>query len=229
MTSPYSNANSTAFVLLLCICCLPTYNTAANILGFFPEILDSQLFIHCRIADVLAGMGHNVTVIAPAPNPIIESRYHFTYVPLPHESVRPLPKLEIEDYNSLWNHMTVLRYHLEVSDAMLEEKIMRRWFVNAKTDDFDLLILSYQVNDFPIGIARLYNCPVILSTARVPTLDLHQLVGNPYELSYVPTEYWTIMQTQMEYMDIYTNIWKILWYQFFVLPVKEAEIKKYYW
>lgn len=180
------------FLLLGIIAALQCVDSA-RILGFFPSPSKSHLIVHSALADVLAENGHNVTVVATLPKLDENAAYRHIHVNLPDQVNTDDYLLEIVNnpmpfYKRFGGLMTLIMDH---SNATMYHPTVQRLMVK---ESFDLVILGYFINDFHLGLAAHFQCPVIVSFMLQPLTILHEMVGNPAEISYVPTIFSEITQ-----------------------------------
>lgn len=215
MSTPGDNTPHTAKVftcafLLLTVCCLPSYISSANILCFFPTFSPTTLYLHSHIAQVLANSGHNVTVIGTLPNPLLRSVYQYIEIKFTLTQMEMLKPFERTNSTAFEDFLPMLENAVLLSDMTLSKPLMQNWIKNAKQSDFDLLILGYFLNDFPMGLASLYNCPIIISMTSGPAFWIDRLVGNPAEGRYVPSVL-TPYSQPMDFENSWNNFWITFW------------------
>uniref|UniRef100_A0A0A1XSN0 UDP-glucuronosyltransferase 2B31 n=1 Tax=Zeugodacus cucurbitae TaxID=28588 RepID=A0A0A1XSN0_ZEUCU len=217
---------SCAFLLLIG-CSLPTYTSAANILCFFQTFSATTLYMHSQIAELLAWSGHNVTVIGTIPNMLPAARYRYIQIKFPKRHLELLSPFQRGNRTVYWEFIVMFGNTLLLSDLAFSQPLMQKWMKNAKEDDFDLLIFGYFLNDFQMGLASLYKCPIIISATTAPTFWLNRLVGNPAESSYVPSAL-TPYSQPMDFWNSWWNFWIVLLERTYFSRVMEQENDEFF-
>ncbi|XP_018784289.1 PREDICTED: UDP-glucuronosyltransferase 2B4-like isoform X1 [Bactrocera latifrons] len=225
--TPHTAKVFTCAFLLLTACWLPTLISSANILGFFPTFSTTTLFHHCRIAELIARTGHNVTVIGTIENARPRAPYRYIQIELPSEQLGKLRPFEWRNRTAYWDFLKMLSNTLLLSDMALSQPLMKDWIKHAKESDFDLLIFGYFLNDFQMGLASLYKCPIIISITTGPAFWINRLVGNPAEGSYVPSALTPFAQP-MNLFDSWFNFWIVLWERTYFSRVLDQENEGYF-
>lgn len=174
---------------------------------------------------ILADAGHNVTVVTQVPYPDTSKNYKHIQLNIPEimnknflvdvvNKPRPFYKLfmDMSEMVFVTSNLTIL------------EPQMQHLMANEK---FDLVILGYFFNDFQIGIAAHFNCPIIINYMIQPITTLNDFVGNPRELSYVPNLFIEAKQP-MGFMQrlknfVYTEVIERILY-----GLNDMEQRKYY-
>lgn len=184
--------------------------SSARILGLFTSPNKSHLIIHMGVAKALADAGHNVTVVSTMPYKAQrKENYRLIHLEtgktLSTEFMKKLinePKPFHDIYEGLVDQTikgtNATFYTPEMKNLMAEE-------------EFDLVIMGYFYNDFQIGIAAHFKCPIILSFMFQTISPLDNLIGNPLELSYVPAVYTGLKQPMG-----FINRMKIFYYMHFI-------------
>lgn len=158
---------------------------SAKILGLFTRFSRSHLIIHLSVAKSLIDEGHDVTLVTTVP--LQYKNPNFTHILLsPFEidikGVERLYNFTRYQYIDLYYkpvvHITNMQYNALKSFEFQE-------LLN--TSKFDLLLLGYSMNDFQLVVAAQLRIPVILSWVQAPDSPINTYVGNPKEVSYVPT------------------------------------------
>ncbi|XP_073828367.1 UDP-glycosyltransferase UGT4-like [Musca autumnalis] len=178
------NIISILFVLLA-IAVIP--NESARILSIFPSPSLSHLFIHFSVAETLAKDGHNVTVIATAPNPYKNPDIKYIYLKEPMfdaEFARKMVNKPSPIYVKLAHNFGLV---LDMTNNTLNNPLMQQFLRDHKAGDFDLVLLGYGMNDFIFGLGAHFQCPMVLSFMVQSVFTTNSMVGNPAEAAYVPT------------------------------------------
>ncbi|KAH8238010.1 hypothetical protein KR032_010874, partial [Drosophila birchii] len=167
---------------------------SANILGLFPSLSPSHLIIQMSVAKVLAEKGHNVTVVTVLKPVVNHKSINVITVPLTKEEAQQMSDT-IKEMSRSDNSNMVLAM-LRMSGQMdfmfkkmaeaLQQDTVRDLYLN-KDNKFDLVLSGYFMNDFQLGFARKVNAPVIIVATMPPNQMLNPFIGNPLEVSYVPS------------------------------------------
>ncbi|XP_055837485.1 UDP-glucosyltransferase 2-like [Episyrphus balteatus] len=172
------------FSSFLVIASLTVACDGARILGFFPTTSKSHLIIHSAVAKAIAEQGHDVTVVSTHKS--IQKNPPFRYIQLDIDgfSASKLSEMVVNPppfYKKMHVMLTTFNgyansslNHPEVKKLMAEES-------------FDLVILGYFFNDFLLGLGAHFKCPVVLSFMINTVPAVNGYVGNPNEVSYVPS------------------------------------------
>ncbi|KAM7348771.1 UDP-glycosyltransferase UGT4-like isoform 3-T3 [Cochliomyia hominivorax] len=174
-------------LILICNCVKPLQT--ARILSVFPSPSKSHLLIHSAIAQTLAEEGHEVTVVATLPNLYPSANYSYLqvnttlYLSNYAQEMLQHPKHIYFTFHKAVSHI------LDVANDFLNHKTWQNFLALHKSDDFDVIILGYCLEDFMLGLAAHFQCPIILSFMIQPIFPVHSMIANPLELSYFPTLY----------------------------------------
>ncbi|XP_055914356.1 UDP-glycosyltransferase UGT5-like [Eupeodes corollae] len=156
---------------------------SARILGLFPTPFKSHLIIHSAIADALVERGHEVTVVATLPK--INKHSQFRHIQLNIDEFSPtLLAAYINNPPPLYKKYTFFMNEINryTNDSLHHEamqKLMRE-------ESFDLVIQGFILNEFLLGVAAHFKCPVVMSFMIRTLPRVNNLVGNPHEIAYVP-------------------------------------------
>lgn len=60
---------------------------------------------------------------------------------------------------------------------------------NLRNETFDLLVLGYMFNDFQIGVAAHFQCPIVVISTLKSSVLFRQLVGNPDGVAYTASPF----------------------------------------
>ncbi|KAL5273916.1 UGT2A1.2 family protein [Megaselia abdita] len=198
---------------------------SARILGFLPTPQKSHMIIHMSVMKILADAGHDVTVVTQIPYPDATKNYRHIKLDIPEildsnflvdvvNKPRPFYKL----------FMDMSEMVFRTSNLTIFEPQMQHLMAN---EEFDLVILGYFFNDFQIGVAAHFKCPIIINYMIQPITTLNDFVGNPRELSYVPNLFIEAKQPmgliQRLKNFIYTEVIERILY-----GINDMEQRKYY-
>ncbi|XP_037939472.1 UDP-glycosyltransferase UGT5-like [Teleopsis dalmanni] len=166
---------------------LPNETNSANILGFFPGPSKSHFLIHSSIADALGHAGHNVTVLSTVPNINKNGKYNFIHINSSTFADK-FAKEMINDPQPVYKRMgQMLTNVIGMANETMGHPTMQEFLKNHKKSSFDLIIYGYFMNEFHFGLSAYFDCPTVVSFMIQPMLFLNDLVGNPDQISYVPT------------------------------------------
>lgn len=56
-----------------------------------------------------------------------------------------------------------------------------------KKESFDLVVIGWFINDFQVGIASHFNCPLVISFSAKQNSLIRNYVGNPHGISHIPS------------------------------------------
>ncbi|XP_017033758.1 UDP-glycosyltransferase UGT5-like [Drosophila kikkawai] len=167
---------------------------SANILGLFPSLSTSHLIIQMSAAKVLAERGHNVTVVTVLKPVVTHKSINEIIVPLTKEEAQQMSDTIKEMSRSDNSNMVLSMLRMsgqmdfmfkKMAEALKDDRV-RDLYLN-KGNKFDLVLSGYFMNDFQLGFARKVNAPVIIVATMPPNQMLNPFIGNPLELSYVPS------------------------------------------
>lgn len=216
---------SAIFMAMACMFALQT--EAARILGLFPSPSKSHLLIHCAIADTLAEAGHEVTVISTVPNLYKKAKYNFIHVQgamydnkFANDMVNKPAPAYVKFYHTMSSAMAM-------ANNTLNHPTMQEFLGNHKAGDFDVIIMGYFMNDFMLGIAAQFQCPVIMSFMVQPIFPINNMIGNPLEASYVPTLFSGFKQP-MDFWSRLQNMFTIAVEEGFLMNFLRWNMEKLY-
>lgn len=176
--------------------------TAARILGFFPSPSKSHLIVHAAIADALANAGHDVTVIASTKNAYPNAKYKYIQINGTGFGSAMLTGM-INDSAPLYRKFDgMVRAISKSANESITNPRVQRFLEEHRAGAFDLLILGYFMNEFHLGLAMHFQCPIIVSFSAQPMIAIHQLLGNPSEAAYVPT----LLSNLVQRMDFFARM-----------------------
>ncbi|XP_055841743.1 UDP-glycosyltransferase UGT5-like [Episyrphus balteatus] len=159
-------------------------SNSAHILGLFPTPFKSHLIIHSAIADALVERGHDVTVVSTLPK--INKNSKFRHIQLDIKEFSPALLADyINDPPPFYKRYTyfmeeINRYANDSLHHWAMQKLMRE-------ESFDLVIQGFFLNEFLLGVAAHFKCPVVVSFMIRTGPRINSLVGNPQEIAYVPS------------------------------------------
>lgn len=160
---------------------------AARILAVFPAPAKSHLLIHSSIAQTLAADDHNVTVIALFPD-ILSNTQYTSYIHIDGKPIDPSITKDMMEPKPFYMKISQLLNTVfdSANDTMNHSK-MQDFLQKHKPGDFDLIILGYFMNDFMLGLGAHFQCPIVISFMVQPIVPINEMIGNPLEISYVPS------------------------------------------
>lgn len=192
---------------------------SARILGVFTSPAQSHLIIHMSIVKALVERGHNVTVITTMPITEQDKNYRHIHIPIPgfsQEQKARVMKDKVENPKPFWRELPEFLPKIMTMANLTTSSPQVKKLMDEEV--FDLVILGYFFNDFQLGLAAHFKCPVIINFMIQPFTQLLDLSGTPREVSYVPNLFSGIKQP-MGFTDRL--------YNFFYTEVLEAAIYKW--
>ncbi|KAH8282529.1 hypothetical protein KR054_008203, partial [Drosophila jambulina] len=167
---------------------------SANILGLFPSLSPSHLIIQMSVAKVLAERGHNVTVVTVLKPVVTHKSINVITIALTKEeaqqmsdTIKEMSKTDNKNMVlSMLRMMGQMDFMFTKMAETLQHDRVRDLYLN-KDNRFDLVLSGYFMNDFQLGFARKVNAPVVVVATMPPNQMLNPLIGNPLEVSYVPS------------------------------------------
>ncbi|XP_055918385.1 UDP-glycosyltransferase UGT5-like [Eupeodes corollae] len=177
-------------LLILSIIYLSSTTFASNILCLFTSTGQSHLIIHMAIARTLADRGHNVTVVTTLPLKDLNPKYNHIYLPPEEDDISNYRKmLSTVATGTNWWQSTKLLFMANVERVRMQDGAIRnprfQELLNNPGNHFDLLILGIVFNNYQIGVAAHFKCPIILSWINQPPRSLLAYVGSPWSVSSV--------------------------------------------
>lgn len=204
----------------------------ANILGIFPGPTRSALSVAKVILHELAARGHQITVISPFK--IGGNAENITDIQL--DGVQQLfLELGLTNVFNKSNHSPIeettnLIYGTaELADLTLKNQEVQKLLRSDAT--FDLLILHAHMTDSLLGIANHYQIPSIILSTTGSTKYTDEVVGNPFNPSYVPHLFVGFMD-HMSFKERLINslvaMFDEITYRYFYIPSQEAIYHKHF-
>ncbi|XP_039960354.1 UDP-glycosyltransferase UGT4-like [Bactrocera neohumeralis] len=193
------------FVIITVLTC--SVAAGSRILGLFATYSKSHMLLHCTVAEQLARVGHDVTVIGVIENVYPNATYKYIHLQLPDGGI-----IDDKTLNSLINtrhsfvkslFVTTAEY-LRMANETLWQPKMREFLSENHANAFDLLLFAYVMNDFQMGLAAHFQCPIVVLWVVRPALQVNGLVGNPLEMAYVPNIS-SHLQQPMEFLQRVKN------------------------
>lgn len=170
-----------------------------NILGVFTSPGKSHLIIFMSTIRTMIEKGHNVTVLTtiPIPNMQTSDSRTFRHIQLdspdlhPNEVNKKISAL-VQEAN-FKNFLATMKVMANVQRNALRTEEFKQFLQENNT--FDLMLLGYFGNDYLLGIGAHFRCPVALITLGGPAMGpIGKFIGNPEEISYVPSPVLGIQQ-----------------------------------
>ncbi|SPP86138.1 UDP-glucuronosyltransferase 2B15-like isoform X3 [Drosophila guanche] len=166
----------------------------ANILGLFPSLSPSHLIIQMSAVKALAERGHNVTVVTVLKPAVSHKDINVIRVPLSTEESAEMSAIiekmsKTDNKNMLYSMFRMIgqmNFMFRKMEDALKDPRVQDLYLN-KDNKFDLVLSGFFMNDYQMGFARKVNAPLIVLATMPPNLLLNYLVGNPEEVSYVPS------------------------------------------
>ncbi|XP_067636130.1 UDP-glycosyltransferase UGT5-like isoform X3 [Eurosta solidaginis] len=200
---------------------------AARILGIFASPSKSHIIVHCAAADALAYAGHDVTVIASGPN--VRKHAKYKYIELELMGPHPLMSTDmVHRRKPFWKRFgSMLSSINRNANETLQHQRVQEFLGTHRAGDFDLLVFGYFMNDFLLGFAGHFRCPIVLSFMIQPIYAINRYLGNPSEFAYVPGIFGYLVQP-MNFKGRVRNLIVAFIEEFVVQPMLEYQTSKYY-
>lgn len=148
------------------------------------------MLLHCTVAEQLAHVGHDVTVIGIIENVYPDATYKYIHLQLPDGGKLDDKALRnvINTRHSLVKSLIVTTgEYMRMANETLWQPTMRKFLRENRANAFDLLLLGYVMNEFQMGLAAHFQCPIVVLWVVRPVAQINGFVGNPLEMEYVPT------------------------------------------
>ncbi|XP_017019156.1 UDP-glycosyltransferase UGT5 [Drosophila kikkawai] len=158
-----------------------------HILGLFVNVHRSQLMVHLAVCQALIQKGHQLTLVTTLPLDDHDIRGNVTHILIPWEQPR-----EDSDHHTpsdFFLRLERMFNRLEKSGDFLNLPEWKVFLQGAPNPHFDLMLLGYHFNDYLLGVAAHFKCPVAIISTQQPTGFVNSLMGNPEERWYVPQPY----------------------------------------
>ncbi|XP_013098596.2 UDP-glucosyltransferase 2 [Stomoxys calcitrans] len=181
----YWPAFTTVLLLVLAGCCWPQTG-GSQILALFINGHRSHLLLYSSIVNLLLDRGHHVTLVTTNDIPQISAEAaNLRWIKLSSNYTRgramaqsnPLDKIE-----------SMLR-RIEYTSKFMKDPTWLSFMQENHHPTYDLMILGYLFNDYQLGVAAHFKCPVVVVWTGQPIGFVHRLMGNPEERWYVPQPY----------------------------------------
>lgn len=184
--------NIVIIAVLTCFTCNAPRSVAAGsrILGLFATYSKSHMLIHCTVAEQLARVGHNVTVIGIIENVYPNATYKYMHLRLPDGGIlddTALHSLINTRHSFVKSLFVTTAEYMRMANETLWQPKMRKFLRENRANAFDHLLFAYVMNDFQMGLAAHFQCPIVTLWVVRPVLQINGFVGNPLEMAYVPT------------------------------------------
>uniref|UniRef100_A0A034VH63 UDP-glucuronosyltransferase 2B15 n=2 Tax=Bactrocera dorsalis TaxID=27457 RepID=A0A034VH63_BACDO len=161
----------------------------SRILGLFATYSKSHMLLHCTVAEQLARVGHDVTVIGIIENVYPNAAYKYIHLQLPDGGIiddKALKSLINTRHSFVKSLFVTTAEYLRMANETLWQPKMREFLNENRANAFDLLLFAYVMNDFQMGLAAHFQCPIVVLWVVRPALQINGFVGNPLEMAYVP-------------------------------------------
>ncbi|XP_055917733.1 UDP-glycosyltransferase UGT5-like [Eupeodes corollae] len=178
------NSLSCGFSLVfLLVLIFTSQSNGGRILGLFTAPSKSHMIIHTAIADAIVERGHDVTVVTSGPIP--KTKIDYRHINLNIDGISPAQMARSLNNGkpSYSDFMTFVATITGIANSSIHHPTMKKLMAE---ESFDLVILGYFFNEFQLGVAAHFKCPVVISFMTQPITPLNGYVGNPKEMAYVP-------------------------------------------
>ncbi|KAL5286053.1 UGT2A1.2 family protein [Megaselia abdita] len=181
---------------------------SARILGVFTSPAKSHLIIHMSVVKALVERGHDVTVITTMPLTEKNKSYRHIHVPMPDSSAKQKVQMiqnKIDKPKPFWREFPeFFPKIINIANVTMNSAQVKKLM---DEESFDLMILGYFFNDFQLGLAAHFKCPVIINFMIQPFTQLVDMSGTPREVSYVPNLF-TGLKQPMGFKD---RLWNFIY------------------
>ncbi|KAH8267529.1 hypothetical protein KR018_012652 [Drosophila ironensis] len=175
----------------------------SNILGLFAGLSPSHLIIQLSMARILAESGHNVTVLTVLEPPFLHKDITYIRVHLKPEEIQEFSNMVAEvakkdnsdPITFLWGIFRPIAKISAKMSSVVKHPLFRDLYEN-ENNKFDLVIVGYFLNYFQMALAHKLKVPQVLAISNPPSY-IGYMLGNPAELSYVPSVYLPSGQHEM--------------------------------
>uniref|UniRef100_A0A0A1WXX1 UDP-glucuronosyltransferase 2A3 n=1 Tax=Zeugodacus cucurbitae TaxID=28588 RepID=A0A0A1WXX1_ZEUCU len=147
------------------------------------------MLLHCNVAEQLARVGHEVTVIGIIDNVYPNATYKYIHLQLPDGGILDDNALRsvINTRHSLVKSLIVTTgEYMRMANETMWQPTMREFLRENRANSFDLLLFGFVMNEFQLGLAAHFQCPIVVLWVVRPVLQVNRFVGNPLEMAYVP-------------------------------------------
>ncbi|XP_055850477.1 UDP-glycosyltransferase UGT5-like [Episyrphus balteatus] len=162
---------------------------ASNILGLFLTYSPSHLIIHMSIIRALVEKGHNVTVITSMPLKDKNPQYRHIFLKNLDVSAKEITRL-VNDMKDAPAHLKIIKTFSATKTLFDRYSQFTKDpdFISFMKEDnqFDLMLHGYGFNEYQLGVAAHFKCPVVMSWVLQPFGYLNRLIGNPTHPEFVP-------------------------------------------
>ncbi|XP_055374511.1 uncharacterized protein LOC129607507 [Condylostylus longicornis] len=192
-------------VILMAIAFLTTqisFSESANILGLFTSRIKSHVIIYMSVARALIEHGHNLTIVTTVD--LEDSNSNYRHIKVPGSDYQNIigKMVNFTLTQRLLNTFNVFSIMMENSRVALKSLEMKNLL---SENSFDLILLGYFMNEYEIGVAAHFKCPVVLVWMIQPYQPINTIVGNPSEMMYIPNPVW-VGKIEMNFFGRMKNV-----------------------
>ncbi|XP_055904466.1 UDP-glycosyltransferase UGT5-like [Eupeodes corollae] len=159
---------------------------ASNILGVFLSPSPSHVIVHMGIARALIDQGHNLTIITSMP--LKDKNPAFRHIHLKSLDISTGKFITKMNETPLLLKPFAMYSILKEFGGTFSNFSNDPAFISFMKEDnhFDLMLHGYVFNDYLLGLAAHFKCPVVLSWIVQPFGQINRLIGNPINSEFVP-------------------------------------------
>lgn len=170
---------------------------SARILGLFPAHPKSHLIVNMNIIRPMIERGHDVTIVTT--RAVKEPNLKFRHIKLKRPNIdRSMTSQDKKGFlKAMQSMVNITNNLLHLTNLTLNDPKMQKLM---REESFDLVVLGYFFNDFFIGVAAHFKCPLIITLSGPPWQHLAKLMGNPPEISYI-SDLLSDLQQPMGFFD----------------------------
>ncbi|CAG9834820.1 unnamed protein product [Diabrotica balteata] len=178
---------------------------SSRILGIFPTPVSDNIMIGSRLMTELARKGHHVTFVTVA-DLIPQPNENVTYVNIDNEwEIGIKINVSFADRTRMgFIRRTAWYFSLgyDVTDMLFSDKAFQS--IIKSGEKFDLVIAEYLANEAIVGVAKVFEAPIILVSPTPSSTLMTDLFAAPAPPSYVPNPL-TAHTSDMSYFERINN------------------------
>ncbi|XP_055857888.1 UDP-glucosyltransferase 2-like isoform X9 [Episyrphus balteatus] len=195
-------------ILIFVIICHFQVNQSANVLCMFTSPNKPNLKVYMAVANTLIERNHNLTIVTTIPIPLEyfprkDFRHVLLKIPLEKVKILNYRNARVSEDCTFYSFMRHVEILYDIQQDVLKQKEFQEFF--KEDNKFDLVILGYLLNDFMVGVAPRYGCPIAVISLGGPFGEVAEWIGNPSAISYVQIPH-TGKSQQMSFMERYQNL-----------------------
>ncbi|XP_050505501.1 UDP-glucosyltransferase 2-like [Diabrotica virgifera virgifera] len=179
---------------------------SSRILGIFPTRVSDNVMIGSRLMNELARKGHNVTFIT-IPDLIPQPNENITYINIDNEwEIGTEINTSFADRTSMGfirRTAWYFRITYDVTDQLFSDAAFKAFIKSNET--FDLVIAEFSANEAILGVAKVFEAPIILVSPTPSSTLMSDMFAAPAPPSYIPNPL-TAHTSYMSYFERVNNL-----------------------